>query len=161
LLRALLAASTEAGSFNESITTVLVVMPIWQDIPGATSLSYTTPVLAIDDNGAQYRLIVTNAAGSAVSGPALLTVTGNAFAATLVEVVQRAESAATTLPKAARTDDSARFSESLLLKRLWDEVTDTQTGLWVPVVDTQAGLWVPVVDAQAPNWQNIDDDWLD
>jgi hypothetical protein len=51
--------------------------PKWQDIPGATSLSYTTPSLVAGDNGAQYRLVVTNEAGQVVSESALLTVTSD------------------------------------------------------------------------------------
>lgn len=53
----------------------------WQrnnvDISGATQSSYTVenPVLA--DNGAQYRVKVTNTAGSATSNPATLTVINN------------------------------------------------------------------------------------
>jgi hypothetical protein len=50
----------------------------WQrnaaSITGATSASYTTPAVTLADNGAQYRCIVSNAAGSDTSASATLTV---------------------------------------------------------------------------------------
>ncbi|HOC54034.1 MAG TPA: Ig-like domain-containing protein [Verrucomicrobiota bacterium] len=51
----------------------------WQrdsaDIPGATGPTYATSVLTLADNGAQFRVRVTNAFGSTLSAPATLTVT--------------------------------------------------------------------------------------
>ena len=53
----------------------------WQrngvDIPGATAASYTLTSVTASDNGARFRARVTNAAGSAVSNEATLTVTSN------------------------------------------------------------------------------------
>ncbi len=50
----------------------------WQrngaDISAATSATYTTPILALADNGAQYRVRVTNSQGSTLSNPAVLSV---------------------------------------------------------------------------------------
>jgi len=50
----------------------------WQkdstDIPGAISNWYTTPATTMDDNGATFRAVVSNDAGSAVSTSAVLTV---------------------------------------------------------------------------------------
>lgn len=50
----------------------------WQrnnaDIPGANSASYTIPSASLSDNGAQFRVVVTNAFGSATSNSATLTV---------------------------------------------------------------------------------------
>ncbi|HAO77802.1 MAG TPA: hypothetical protein DCQ92_02280 [Verrucomicrobia subdivision 3 bacterium] len=50
----------------------------WQrdnvDIPGATGPTYITPILALGDLGAQFRVRVTNAFGFALSAPATLTV---------------------------------------------------------------------------------------
>jgi len=50
----------------------------WQrggaNINGATSSSYTTPALALSDNGAAFRVVVANAAGSVTSNSATLTV---------------------------------------------------------------------------------------
>ena len=44
------------------------------EISGATSASYNTPVLALTDNGTQFRCVVTNIPGSATSAVATLTV---------------------------------------------------------------------------------------
>ncbi|MDM0116386.1 SBBP repeat-containing protein [Variovorax sp. J22R133] len=50
----------------------------WQrnnaNIAGATSASYTTPVTGLADNGAAYRVVVSNSAGSATSASATLSV---------------------------------------------------------------------------------------
>jgi hypothetical protein len=50
----------------------------WQknaaDITGATTSSYTTPVTTTADNGAMFRVMVSNTAGSITSGTATLTV---------------------------------------------------------------------------------------
>ena len=46
------------------------------DIPGATAGTYLTPVLFPADNGAQFRCVATNAAGSATSAVATVTVLG-------------------------------------------------------------------------------------
>lgn len=50
----------------------------WQrdgiDIPGATAASYTTPPTTVADNGAVFRVIVSNSAGSVTSDPATLRV---------------------------------------------------------------------------------------
>lgn len=50
----------------------------WQrngvDIPGATGTSYTTPPTTAADNGAQFRVVVTNARGTATTAAATLTV---------------------------------------------------------------------------------------
>jgi hypothetical protein len=43
-------------------------------IPGATSVSYTTPTLALADSGATYYVIFTNAAGTVTSNTVALTV---------------------------------------------------------------------------------------
>ena len=46
------------------------------DLPGATGASYTTPAtVRATDNGAQFRVVVSNAAGSVTSSAATLTVT--------------------------------------------------------------------------------------
>ncbi len=54
----------------------------WQrsgvDIAGATAATYTIPSVALADNGATFRAVVTNGVGSATSNTATLTVTANA-----------------------------------------------------------------------------------
>ncbi len=65
----------------------------WQrntvDIPGATNTTYTIAAVSAADNGAQFRCIVTNSAGSATSNAATLTVTGNG--APVATITQPAE----------------------------------------------------------------------
>ena len=62
----------------------------WQknnaDISGAASASYTTPATVSGDNGAMFRVIATNSAGSATSNSATLTV-GAVFSAAGTDVM--------------------------------------------------------------------------
>src|SRR2546426_4671848 len=62
----------------------------WQkngaDISGATAASYTTPVTTTADSGEQFRVAVSNSAGSVTSMPATLTVSAGQVAST-VDVV--------------------------------------------------------------------------
>lgn len=57
----------------------------WQrngvDIAGATASSYTTPPTVVGDNGASFRVRVSNVAGTVTSAAATLTVTGPVLAA--------------------------------------------------------------------------------
>lgn len=46
----------------------------WEDIPGAVQPTYTTSVTTLDDDGAQFRALFTNTAGTAATAPATLTV---------------------------------------------------------------------------------------
>lgn len=46
----------------------------WTDIAGANSNNYTTPTAVIGDDGAQFRVVATNSAGSATSNAVTLTV---------------------------------------------------------------------------------------
>ncbi len=52
-------------------------------ISGATAASYTTPATSTADNGATFRCVVTNSAGSATSNNATLTVNTSATAPTI------------------------------------------------------------------------------
>ncbi|MDF2454930.1 MAG: hypothetical protein K0R51_923 [Cytophagaceae bacterium] len=55
----------------------------WQrngvNIAGANAVSYTIPVTALSDNGAKFRVVVSNSAGTATSTEATLTVLNNAL----------------------------------------------------------------------------------
>ena len=54
------------------------------DIPGATAASYTLSAVSAADNGAQFRVVVSNGSGSVTSNPAALTLaTGQAPVATI------------------------------------------------------------------------------
>lgn len=56
---------------------------VFLDLPGANAGTYTTPILALADTGAQFRCVATNAAGSATSATATVTVIGVAPTFTL------------------------------------------------------------------------------
>ena len=67
------------ATFSVTATGTAPLAYQWQknsaNISGATSPSYTTPATVSGDNGATFRVMVTNSAGSAMSNPATLTVT--------------------------------------------------------------------------------------
>lgn len=69
----------QPAAFSVKVTGTAPFTYQWQknnaDIGGANSSSYTTPATTIGDNGATFRAIVTNSAGSATSASATLTVT--------------------------------------------------------------------------------------
>ncbi|MCE4555776.1 carboxypeptidase regulatory-like domain-containing protein [Roseateles cellulosilyticus] len=84
-------ASARVGETASFAVTVVGSAPLtyqWQrngvDIAGATAAAYTTPALALADQGALYRVVVRNAYGSATSAPALLSVTGTVPAAPVI-----------------------------------------------------------------------------
>lgn len=52
----------------------------WTDVPGATTATYTTAVLGTADNGAQFRVLATNAAGSTGSDTVTVSVSDTAVA---------------------------------------------------------------------------------
>jgi len=72
----------ESATFSATATGDQPLTYQWQrdgvDIEGAQSDSYTLPAPTLADSGAQFRLVVTNAVGSATSASATLTVTTNA-----------------------------------------------------------------------------------
>jgi hypothetical protein len=67
------------ATFSVTATGTAPLAYQWQknnaNISGATSSSYTTPATVSGDNGATFRVMVTNSAGNATSNPATLTVT--------------------------------------------------------------------------------------
>ena len=69
------------ATFTVSATGSAPLSYRWQrngtDIPGATGPSYTLAGAAPSDSGAQFRVVVSNAAGTATSNAATLTVTSN------------------------------------------------------------------------------------
>jgi hypothetical protein len=68
----------QSANFSVSATGTAPLSYQWQknnaNITGATSASYTTPATVSGDNGATFRVIVTNSTGSATSNAATLTV---------------------------------------------------------------------------------------
>ena len=75
-------ASGETATFAVTATGSTPLTYQWQRdqaaISGATSASYTTPPVSTTDNGAQFRVVVSNSAGNATSNPATLTVSSTA-----------------------------------------------------------------------------------
>src|SRR6266404_1917481 len=69
----------QTASFSVTATGTAPLTYQWKKnsvvISGANSSSYTTPVTMSSDSGAQFTVVVSNAAGSATSGAAMLTVT--------------------------------------------------------------------------------------
>jgi hypothetical protein len=57
---------------------------VWADVAGAQSSSYTVASAVNADDGAQFRLIASNGAGSAASAPAVLNVVSQAAPPTIV-----------------------------------------------------------------------------
>ena len=68
----------ETATFSATATGTAPLSYQWQKngiaISGATVSSYTTPPATSTDNGSQFRVVVSNSAGSATSDPATLTV---------------------------------------------------------------------------------------
>ena len=71
----------QSVTFTVSATGTPPLAYQWQrngtNISGATSSSYTISSVTSGDNGARFRCVVSNQAGTAVSNEAILTVTGN------------------------------------------------------------------------------------
>lgn len=79
-------AANETASFSVGVTGTVPITYQWQrrnsggeafvDIVGGNGFSYTTNALTVaNDNGANYRCVITNSQGSVTSNTALLTVT--------------------------------------------------------------------------------------
>ena len=76
----------QAATFSVTAAGTAPLSYQWQKgttaITGATSASYTTPATTTSDNGTQYRVVVSNSAGSAISNSVILTVNAAAPATT-------------------------------------------------------------------------------
>ena len=74
----------QTATFSVAATGSAPISYQWQKngaiISGASSSSYTTPVVTSSDNGAQFSVVVTDSTSSATSGAATLTVTAAAVA---------------------------------------------------------------------------------
>ncbi len=77
-----------AVTFSVSATGAAPLTYQWQrngaNIAGATAAAYTLTSVAATDNGARFRVVVSNAAGSATSTEATLTVTSNQLPAATI-----------------------------------------------------------------------------
>src|SRR5712671_1889579 len=78
----------QAAGFTVVATGTAPLSYQWQkngvSIGGATSASYTTPATTTSDNGATFRVVVSNTAGTATSGAATLTVNATTVAPAIV-----------------------------------------------------------------------------
>lgn len=72
----------QSATFNVTASGTAPLTYAWRRngtaIPGAVSASYTTPAATLGDQGALFSVMVSNAAGSATSSSAILTVLNNA-----------------------------------------------------------------------------------
>ncbi|SJZ37218.1 Putative Ig domain-containing protein, partial [Desulfococcus multivorans DSM 2059] len=72
-------APGETATFSVAATGTAPLSYQWQkngaNIPGASGSAYTTPAVTLSDNNAQFRCVVSNSEGSAISSAATLTVT--------------------------------------------------------------------------------------
>lgn len=86
--RAVTAVSGATASFSVVATGSAPLAYQWRrggaDIAGANAASYTTPTLALADNGARYTVRVSNAAGPVSSAEAVLPVTATPMAPSIV-----------------------------------------------------------------------------
>src|SRR5467141_3824466 len=91
--------SGQTGSFSVTATGTAPLAYQWKKnsvaISGATSPSYTTPVTAISDNGAQFTVPRSNTAGSVTSSTATLSVSAAAPSITAQPVSQTVTSGQT------------------------------------------------------------------
>lgn len=78
----------DTASFSATVSGSALLSYQWQrdgvDIAGATAPTYTTSALTLADQGSRYRIVVSNAYGSAFSGDAVLSVTSTALAAPII-----------------------------------------------------------------------------
>ena len=98
------------ASVNEGQTATFTVVasgsaPLtyqWQKnasaIAGATSATYTTPATATSDDGSQFKVVVSNSAGSATSNPAMLNVSA---ASAVPSIAQQPSDAAVNVGQTA------------------------------------------------------------
>ncbi len=84
-------APGQTATFSATATGSTPLTYLWQKnqsaISGATSASYTTPAVSTTDNGAQFRVVVTNSVGSATSNAATLTVSSTPPPPSVVDVL--------------------------------------------------------------------------
>jgi hypothetical protein len=77
-------------SFTAAVTGAPPIFAQWQrdgdDIPGANALAYSISAASVADNGAVFRVVVSNALGQAISSNAILTVIADVIPPTVLSV---------------------------------------------------------------------------
>lgn len=126
----------------------------WVDIPGATGGSYSVPAVTFDDDGAQFRVVATNSAGSLTGAAATLNVVDQATAPRVV-----AQSGSLTVITGGSAVFAAQVTGTAPLSYQWrrngtaitgtngpilrlDDVSDAQAGSYTLEVSNPAGAVV-------------------
>jgi hypothetical protein len=111
-------AQTTTFSVNATGSTPLSYQ--WQrdgaDIAGATGATYTTPAAISSDNGATFRVVVSNSAGSVTSSDATLTVNTLASGAPALEITSPSTGARFTAPADITIMANASDGDGTILK---------------------------------------------
>jgi len=102
---------------------------VWADIAGAQSSSYTIASTSSADDGAQFRLIASNSAGSAASAPAVLNVVSQAAAPTIVST-----SGDLTVPIGSSAVFAATVNGTAPLSFQWQRNGIALTGANAPIL---------------------------
>lgn len=125
----------QPATFNVSANGTAPLSYQWQrntvDIAGANATSYTVSTATVADSGARFRCVVTNAFGSAPSNEAILTVTANPPAPTLM--------AEPNTDRAIAFDSVTMLRDPLPLNTLLNFSSDQRTR--VMLFATGADLW--------------------
>lgn len=105
----------QTANFSVSVTGTTPFAYQWQkngnNISGAISSAYTTPVTVAGDNGATFRVIVTNSADSATSSNAILTVTSGANVSPTAAITSPAGGASFVAPASITIQANASDSD--------------------------------------------------
>lgn len=115
---------------------------VWADIAGAQSSTYTVAAASSNDDGAQFRLIATNSAGTATSATAVLSVVNFAAPPTILSV-----SGDLTVPIGSSAIFAATVSGTAPLSFQWYHDGVAVTGANAPVLrldqvgSAQAGVY--------------------
>jgi Ig-like domain-containing protein len=115
----------------------------WQkngaDISGATSSSYMTPATTTSDNGATFKVAVSNSAGSVTSGAATLTVTTLANASSWTYVQDSID----TFCKAGATSCTIQTGTFLptVTGSIWAVLLTTNNNVTITSVTGGGGTW--------------------
>jgi hypothetical protein len=114
----------------------------WVDIAGATGTSYSLPSATADDDGAQFRVVATNSAGSLPSGAATLNVVDQAAAPRVI-----AQSGSLTVAAGGSAVFAAQVTGTAPLSYQWRRNGTPITGANRPILrldgvgDAQAGSY--------------------
>ncbi len=129
----------QAASFTVGATGTAPLSYQWQrggvDISGANGTTYTLPATVLGDTGATFRAVVTNAAGSATSNAATLTVLASA---PVLTITQQPASIAVVAGTQATFDVAATCGAGTLTVQ-WQRSQGSGAGLtWADITSASA-----------------------